>query len=118
LDKGILFDPLKINKLLYEQNKLGLINQNCFDKNISFSLLRFFCRQIILGLEIINSNFFVIYDELFKNKLITNDIIFNLFKSGNDRGINLTRIKTVEEEFKFYKKSKKTGTFCFTFNFN
>ena len=112
LDKGILFDPLKINKLLYEQNKLGLINQNCFDKNISFSLLRFFCRQIILGLEIINSNFFVIYDELFKNKLITNDIIFNLFKSGNDRGINLTRIKTVEEEFKFYKKAKKREHFA------
>ena len=75
MEKALLRDLGKLNEYYHKHNLLNLIGENTFDKkegeNTSNNLLRFFSKQIIDGLEILDRNDFVHFDIKPENLLIS-----------------------------------------------
>ena len=96
MERAILNDLGKLNIYFHEHNLLKLIYSNCFDEEISDSILRFFSMQIINGLETIHSLNLVHFDIKLENILIMNNLIlkisdFSILKKVDDN-INTLKI--------------------------
>lgn len=70
MEKAILRDLGKLNEYFHKHNLLKLI-ADTFYQDISDNLLRFYAKQIIDGLEILDRNYFVHFDIKPENLLIT-----------------------------------------------
>ena len=78
MEKAILRDLGKLNNFFHERNLLKLIFIKCFDEELSDTVLRYYTRQIINGLETLNKNNYVHFDIKPENILITNNLILKL----------------------------------------
>ena len=70
MEKAMLRDLGKLNEYFHKHNLLKLIIIDSFDEKIGDNLLRFYTKQIIDGLEILDRNYFVHFDIKPENLLI------------------------------------------------
>ena len=73
MEKGLFQDLRKLTDLYLHNNLLKLI-YDPFDEKIGDNFLRFFARQIIDGLELLNRNYYVHFDIKPENLIITIDL--------------------------------------------
>ena len=78
MEKAILRDLGKLNQYLHEKNLLRLIFDHCFDEPLSDSLLRFYCKQIVRGLECLYKNNYVHFDIKPDNILIASNLVLKI----------------------------------------
>ena len=77
MEKAILRDLGKFNEFYHNHNLLKIIYQP-FDEKTGDNLLRFFCKQIVNGLEILERSDYIHYDIKPENLLITINLIIKL----------------------------------------
>ena len=78
MEKAILKDLGKLNQYFHEHNLLKLIFRNCFNNEVSDSLLRYYSRQILEGLETLDKKNLVHFDIKPENILVTINMILKL----------------------------------------
>ena len=78
MEKAMLKDLGKLNNYFHEHNLLKLIYKNNFDKEASDTLIRYYARQIIYGLETLDKKDLVHFDIKPENILITSSMILKL----------------------------------------
>ena len=78
MEKAILRDLGKLNNYFHEHNLLKLKIENLFDEQLEDTLLRYYTRQIVDGLEILDRNDFVHFDIKPDNILITANLVLKL----------------------------------------
>ena len=88
MDKAVLRDLGKLNEFFHRHSLLKLIFDS-FDDNSGDFLLRFYSRQVIRGLEILDRNDYVHFDIRPENLLITVNLVvklsdFSLLKKVED----------------------------------
>ena len=88
MDKAVLRDLGKINEFYHRHNLLKLIYTEPFDEKSGDNLLRFYAKQIIDALEILDRNDFVHFDIKPENLLITVNLILKLSDFSLLRKIN------------------------------
>ena len=77
MEKAALRDLGKINEALHKHNLLKII-YNPFDEVLGDNLLRFYSKQIINALELLDRNYYIHNDIKPENILITNNLIVKL----------------------------------------
>lgn len=87
MEKAVLRDLGRLNDSYFNNNLMKLI-YDPFDEHLGDNLLRFYCKQIIDGMEILHRNFYVHFDLKPENILIT----LNLNVKLSDFSL-LTKIK-------------------------
>ena len=87
MEKAVLRDLGKLNYFFICHNLLKLIH-NPFEENLGDNLLRFYCKQIIDAMELLNRNYYIHFDLKPENLLIT----YNLKVKLSDFSL-LTKIK-------------------------
>jgi serine/threonine protein kinase len=75
MEKAILRDLGKLNNYFHELNLLKLNIKNPFDETTQDTLLKFYASQIIPGLEILDRNNFIHFDDKSENILIITRLI-------------------------------------------
>ena len=118
MEKVLLRDLGKLFEYYHKHNLLNLIGENTFDKkegeNTSNNLLRFFSKQIIDGLEILDRNDFVHFD-IRPELLATNNLIIKISdfslvtKNKNDNDNDKIRIPGGTQGYltpEYYNKEK------------
>ena len=78
MEKASLRDLGKLNEYYNKYNLLKLIKEDVFDEKIGDNLLRFYAKQIIDGLEILDRNYLVHFDIKPDNLLITLNLIIKI----------------------------------------
>ena len=78
MEKAILRDLGKLNNYFHDHNLLKLKYEDPFDEKLEDTLLRYYARQIIDGLEILDRNDFVHFDIKPDNILITANLVLKL----------------------------------------
>ena len=78
MEKAILRDLGKLNNYFHEHNLLKLKIENIFDEQLEDTLLRYYTRQIVDGLEILDRNNYVHFDIKPDNILITANLVLKL----------------------------------------
>ncbi len=92
MEKALLRDFEKLNTFFYHENLLKII-YNPFDEVLGDNLLRFYSKQIINALELLDRNYFIHNDIKPNNILITDNLIVKL----TDFGL-LRKVKDEESE--------------------
>jgi len=93
MEKAILRDLGKLNEFYHGHNLLKLINEP-FDEAAGDNLLRFYSKQIISALEILDRNYYIHFDLKPENLLITINLVlkltdFSLLKKVQDKDNNI-----------------------------
>ena len=93
MEKAILRDLGKLNEFYHGHNLLKLINEP-FDEAAGNNLLRFYSKQIISALEILDRNYYIHFDLKPENLLITINLVlkltdFSLLKKVQDKDNNI-----------------------------
>lgn len=78
MDKAVLRDLGKLNEFYHKYNLLKLIFEKPFDETAGDYLLRFYSKQIIKGLEILNRNDYGHFDIKPENLLISINLVLKL----------------------------------------
>ena len=78
MEKAILRDLGKLNNYFHDHNLLKLKYEYPFDEKLEDTLLRYYSRQIIDGLEILDRNDYVHFDIKPDNILITANLLLKL----------------------------------------
>lgn len=92
MEKTLLRDLSKLSEFFFGHNLLKLINEKIFDEPIGENLLRFYAKQIINAMKVLDDNYLVHFDIKPDNLLITLNLVIKL----SDFGL-LTRIKDKNE---------------------
>ena len=93
MEKALLRDLGKLNEYHHKYNLLKLINTP-FDEIVGDYLLRFYCRQIISALEILDRSYYVHFDIKPENLLVNLNLIikltdFSILKKVKDGNIRI-----------------------------
>jgi len=88
MEKTLLRDLSKLSEFFFKHNLLKLINEKTFDEQIGENLLRFYTKQIINAMKVLDDNYLVHFDIKPDNLLITINLVIKL----SDFGL-LTNIK-------------------------
>ena len=88
MEKAILRDMKKFITYFHLFNLLKLIYINPFDEKVGNNLLRFFVKQIIFGLAILDNSQYAHFDIKPENLLITNKLIIKISDFGLLRKVN------------------------------
>lgn len=78
MDKAVLRDIGKLNDFFHHHNLLKLIFEKPFDETCGNTLLRFYARQIVKGLEIIDRNGYGHFDIKPENLLVTINLVLKI----------------------------------------
>ena len=78
MDKAVLRDLGKLNEFYHHHNLLKLIFDDPFDEETGDNLLRFYTKQIIKGLEILDRNDYCHFDIKPENLLISINLVLKL----------------------------------------
>ena len=92
MEKALLRDLGKLSKFYHHHNLLKLIDKFAFDENLGNSLLRYYTRQIVQGLEALERNYYIHFDIKPENLLAT----INLEVKISDFSL-LTEVKKIDE---------------------
>ena len=112
MEKAVLRDLGKLTEFYHNHNLLKLINEP-FDEITSNSLLRFYARQILNALELLNRNHFVHFDLKPENLLISINLIiklsdFSLLKKIEDKDkIKIPGGTNGYVSLEYYKRDQK-----------
>jgi len=71
MEKALLRDLGKLSEFYHNYNLLKLINISAFDEELGNSLLRYYTRQIVHGMEALDRNYYVHFDIKPENLLVT-----------------------------------------------
>ena len=71
MEKALLRDLGKLSEFYHKHNLLKLIDKSAFYEELGNSLLRFYTRQIVHGLEALDRNYYVHFDIKPENLLVT-----------------------------------------------
>ncbi len=93
MEKAILRDLGKLNEFFHRHNLLKLIYDDVFDEKSGDNLLRFYSRQIINALEVLDRNNYIHFDIKPENLLITINLIIKLSDFSLLRKIGDEKIK-------------------------
>ena len=78
MEKAILRDLGKLNEYYHRHNLLKLIDSNPFDEKCGDNLLRFYARQMINALQVLDINNYIHFDIKPENLLVTMNLIIKL----------------------------------------
>lgn len=78
MEKAVLRDLGKLNEFFHRHNLLKLIETHVFDEDSGDHLLRFYARQIIGALEVLDRNNYIHFDIKPENLLISVNLIIKL----------------------------------------
>jgi len=71
MEKALLRDLGKLSEFYHNYNLLKLIDKSAFDEELGNSLLRYYTRQIVHGMEALDRNYYVHFDIKPENLLVT-----------------------------------------------
>ena len=97
MEKAILRDLGKLNNYFHEHNLLKLKIEGLFDEQLEDTLLRYYTRQIVDGLEILDRNNYVHFDIKPDNILITANLVLKL---SDFSILKKVEVKDVKDSFK------------------